>query len=201
MSTLLTTSLSILFSASCFFLTACSAQNIAPPLAIAETQPTPIPSNDGVITIAAVGDIMLGSTSINDTFLPPNDGRDSLKAVTPILAAADIAVVPSVHDEAGNVDGLPNTALEIMASGTPLVATPVGGIGAVATDGETARLVPERDGAALAGVIAELIDHPEQRRALGERSRQVAMTEYSWSRTTERFTRIYERVLDHPHAS
>jgi hypothetical protein len=49
------------------------------------------------ITIAAVGDIMLGSTSINDTFLPPNDGRDSLKVVTPILTAADIAF--------GNLEG------------------------------------------------------------------------------------------------
>ena len=53
-----------------------------------------------------------------------------------LLAAADVAVVPSVHDEAGNVDGLPNTVMEIMASGTPLVTTPVGGIGAVATDGD-----------------------------------------------------------------
>ena len=60
-----------------------------------------------------------------------------------LLAAADVAVVPSIHDEAGNVDGLPNTVLEIMASGTPLVATPVGGIATVATDG--------RDGPARAG--------------------------------------------------
>ena len=55
--------------------------------------------------------------------------------VPSLLAAADVAVAPSVHDDAGNVDGLPNTVMEMMASGTPLVATPAGGIGAVATDG------------------------------------------------------------------
>ena len=56
------------------------------------------PSNNSEpITIAAVGDIMIGSTSINDSYLPPNDGRDILKEVTPILSKADIAF--------GNLEG------------------------------------------------------------------------------------------------
>ena len=63
--------------------------------------PTPTPfaksSDTQTITIAAVGDIMIGSTSINDTYLPPNDGREMLKEVTPILSAADIAF--------GNLEG------------------------------------------------------------------------------------------------
>jgi poly-gamma-glutamate capsule biosynthesis protein CapA/YwtB (metallophosphatase superfamily) len=60
--------------------------------------PTPISSNDKEsLTIAAVGDIMLGSTSIDETFLPPNDGADILKEVTPILSKADIAF--------GNLEG------------------------------------------------------------------------------------------------
>lgn len=60
--------------------------------------PTPAKSaNNEPVTIAAVGDIMLGSTSINDTFLPPNDGADLLKEVTPILSKADIAF--------GNLEG------------------------------------------------------------------------------------------------
>ena len=45
------------------------------------------------------------------------------------LAASDVAVVPSVKDEAGNVDGLPNVVMEALASATPLVATTAGGIG------------------------------------------------------------------------
>jgi len=60
--------------------------------------PTPVKSaSEEPLTIAAVGDIMLGSTSINDTFLPPNDGADILKEVTPILSSADIAF--------GNLEG------------------------------------------------------------------------------------------------
>lgn len=93
----LTITLTLLLTAICIFSASCSAQNVAPAKAIAETRSTPTPLPGDTITIAAVGDIMLGSTSINDTFLPPNDGRDSLKAVTPILTAADIAF--------GNLEG------------------------------------------------------------------------------------------------
>ena len=60
--------------------------------------PTPAkPINNEPITIAAVGDIMLGSTSINDTFLAPNDGADLLKEMTPLLKQADITF--------GNLEG------------------------------------------------------------------------------------------------
>ena len=60
--------------------------------------PAPTPStNKEPITIAAVGDIMMGSPYPNDSRMPPNDGADLLKEVTPILAAADIAF--------GNLEG------------------------------------------------------------------------------------------------
>jgi hypothetical protein len=62
---------------------------------VVKTQPTP--ANKEPITIAAVGDMMIGSTFPNETRMPPNDGADVLKDVTPILSAADIAF--------GNLEG------------------------------------------------------------------------------------------------
>ncbi|MBX3243197.1 MAG: CapA family protein [Acidobacteria bacterium] len=60
--------------------------------------PTPLPEKDpNLISIAAVGDVMLGSPFPNDTRMPPNDGADILAAVAPILSAADIAF--------GNLEG------------------------------------------------------------------------------------------------
>jgi glycosyltransferase involved in cell wall biosynthesis len=114
--------------------------------------------------------------------------------VPALLAAADVAVVPSIHDEAGNVDGLPNTVLEIMASGTPLVATRVGGIGDVAADGHTARLVPERDAGALAAAIAGLLGEPSQRSAIGQRARELVRRDHGWARVAEQLEIIYEQV-------
>lgn len=62
-----------------------------------EATPKAKPQNSEPITIAAGGDIMLGSTFPNETRMPPNDGADSLKAVAPLFQAADIAF--------GNLEG------------------------------------------------------------------------------------------------
>jgi len=88
----------VLFTAVIIAGLACQPAALRTPVAEAETHPSATPEKpSGSITIAAVGDIMLGSTSINDTFLPPNDGRDLLKGVTPVLSAADITF--------GNLEG------------------------------------------------------------------------------------------------
>ncbi|HTG89346.1 MAG TPA: glycosyltransferase [Vicinamibacterales bacterium] len=113
--------------------------------------------------------------------------------VPALVAAADVAVAPSVHDAAGNVDGLPNTVMEIMASGTPLVATHVGGIDAVATDGTTARLVPERDSRALADAIDGLLLDRAMGLAIGRQARDLVGRQHSWARVAEDFEAIYQR--------
>jgi glycosyltransferase involved in cell wall biosynthesis len=120
-------------------------------------------------------------------------GVVSHDVVPALLAAADVAVVPSVHDDAGNVDGLPNTVMEIMASGTPLVATPAGGITAVATDGVTARLVAERDVRALASAIDEVLRDRPAAALMGRRARDFVCRHHSWSRVAEDFEAVYER--------
>ena len=77
-------------------------------------------------------------------------GNLSQDEIAAWLATADIVAIPSVHDDSGNVDGLPNIVLETLASGTPLVTTPAGGIGSVVQNWRTGVIVPERD-AAIAG--------------------------------------------------
>src|SRR5262249_22936160 len=58
-------------------------------------------------------------------------GKLSQDVVGAWFAAADVVAIPSVRDDSGNVDGLPNTLLEGLASGTPVVATTAGGIAGV----------------------------------------------------------------------
>ena len=111
--------------------------------------------------------------------------------VAECLAAADVAVVPSVRDDAGNVDGLPNVVMESLASGTPLVATTAGGIGAVAHDGENALLVGERDPAALARAIEALLSDAGLRGRIGAAARQSVLDRHSWAHVAERFERSY----------
>lgn len=50
------------------------------------------------VTIIGVGDMMLGTNFPSDSYLPPNDGKDLLKEVTPILDSADLTF--------GNLEGV-----------------------------------------------------------------------------------------------
>jgi len=121
-------------------------------------------------------------------------GNQSQDEIARLAAAADAIAVPSVHDEAGNVDGLPNVALEALASGTPVVATRVGGLPQVIRDGHDGRLVPERDAAALADALGELLEDRDAARAIGAAARERVMRDFSWARVAERFEIAYDRI-------
>jgi glycosyltransferase involved in cell wall biosynthesis len=117
-------------------------------------------------------------------------------AVADHLAAADVAVVPSVHDTSGNVDGLPNVVLEALASGTPLVASRVGGIPSVVTDGRTGLLVPERNVEALAAAMDHLLGDAGLRDQIGQEARSEAVRLRSWERVSERFEAAYRAARE-----
>ncbi len=114
------------------------------------------------------------------------------QSVPLVLAAADVAVVPSIRDDAGNVDGLPNVVMEALASGTPLVATAAGGIGAVVTDGDNGLLVPERDAAGLATAIGRLLADRELGARLGARARSRVQADHGWNGVARAFEAAYD---------
>lgn len=112
-----------------------------------------------------------------------------------LFAAADVVCVPSVRDDSGNVDGLPNVVLEALASGTPVVTTPAGGILAVVQDGVTGLIVPERDGGALARAVGRLVADPDSGRRIGAAARALMQDRFGWGRVAERFEAAYGAAL------
>ena len=121
-------------------------------------------------------------------------GTQPQDRIARLAAAADVIAVPSVHDAAGNVDGLPNFALEALASGTPVVASAVGGLPQAIEDGLTGRLVPERDAAALAAAIGDLLRQPDVAAQMGRWARQRIERDFGWDRVAERFEHAYDRA-------
>lgn len=118
---------------------------------------------------------------------------------TPALyAAADIFVVPSIHDEHGNVDGLPTTILEAMAVGRPVIASRVAGIGLAVTDGQHGLLTPERDAAALARAAITLIQDSALRGRLGQNARDRVHQELNWTAVARTLSEIYAGVSPAP---
>ncbi|MGA7730639.1 MAG: glycosyltransferase [Chloroflexia bacterium] len=108
------------------------------------------------------------------------------------FSGCDLFVLPSVVDQQGNVDGLPNTLLEAMASARPVVATSVAGIPLAVKDGDNGLLVPEKQPGELSSAINLLLDAPELRAQYGEAGRRRVENELNWQTTALTFNRLYE---------
>jgi len=81
--------------------------------------------------------------------------------VSPVLASADIFVLPS------RWEGLSRALMEAMAAGVPVIATHVDGIKDLITDGVNGLLVPSEDSERLENSILQLLDDPEMMKRIG----------------------------------
>lgn len=113
------------------------------------------------------------------------------EAMAAALATADVAVVPSVVDRAGNVDGLPNALLEALAAGRPIVASRIAGIPDVIEDDRNGLLVPGQDSAALASALSRLLCETATRERLASAARKTALTQLSWDAAAQAFEECY----------
>lgn len=105
-----------------------------------------------------------------------------------VYADLDIQLVCS-HSEA-----LPFALLEGMASGLPVVATQVGGVGDVVEPGRCGALVPAADDAALARETLQILGDPARRAAFGARSRERALQGFSQHDAVARVGALIERL-------
>ncbi len=114
---------------------------------------------------------------------------------TPALyAACDLFVAPSIHDENGNVDGLPTTVLEAMAAGRPVVASHVAGMELVVRTWEDGILTPEGDVLALSDGLTLLLVQPELRKQMGHAARRAVEERYNWGAVAAQFEHIYRQA-------
>lgn len=102
-------------------------------------------------------------------------------------AAAEMVIMPSHYESFGMV------ALEAMATGTPVIASEVGGLAFLIRDGENGFHVPSRDPEALAERIYELLINPACRDRLGHQARLYAQ-KYAWPIIVDRMMRAYQSV-------
>jgi colanic acid/amylovoran biosynthesis glycosyltransferase len=88
--------------------------------------------------------------------------------IVEMLAQSNLFVFPAVEDGTGDRDNLPTVIIEAMASGLPVVATGLGGIGEIVTHKTNGLIVPQKDPDALADAIAFLAEHAQLRRSYGQ---------------------------------
>lgn len=100
----------------------------------------------------------------------------------------DVFVQPSLRD------GLPNALLEAMACEKAVIATSVGGILDIVTDGENGKLVPTNTAGELASAIDKLLTNQRLRKKLGSVARQTIMSKFTLQSELNRNLAVYRRL-------
>lgn len=125
-------------------------------------------------------DLCMGSTVV---FL----GKRAQDTLPYYYSASEVLVMPSLYESFGMV------ALEAMASGIPVIASEVGGLGYLVQDGVTGYTVPDSDPAALCEKLASLLGNHELRIALGQKAAEYAK-EYAWEKVAAAVMKVYAEV-------
>jgi glycosyltransferase involved in cell wall biosynthesis len=113
-----------------------------------------------------------------------------------VYRSAQVLVLPSVARTCYGRDvavsellGL--AVLEAMASGTPVVASAIGGVPEIVRDGQTGFLVPPGDIEALRERLSRLLDDPTLAARMGANARQDVVERFTWSHVAQRCLEAY----------
>ncbi len=106
-----------------------------------------------------------------------------------IMPCLDVFVLASV------TEGLPLTVLEAMAARRAVVATRVGGIPEVISDGVNGLLVDPGDVAGLAAAILALLGDRKKSRAMGERGRDTVLEKFTVEKMVGSMERVYADLV------
>ena len=99
-----------------------------------------------------------------------------------LAASAKIVVLACLTANDGDEDGIPVALMEAMAVGTPVISTPVGGIGELLEGGDAGLLVPPGDAVGLAIAIERLLDDASLRERLSKRGRLAVAARHDLTR-------------------
>jgi N-acetyl-alpha-D-glucosaminyl L-malate synthase BshA len=106
------------------------------------------------------------------------------------LGVADVFLLPSELESFGLA------ALEALACEVPVIATRIGGIPEVVTEGETGYLSDVGDTRKMADDVMKLLADEDMRRAFGEKGREQAIQRYGSDKIIPQYISFYEKVLD-----
>lgn len=111
--------------------------------------------------------------------------EEELKA---LIAAADVALVPSIYEPFGLV------ALEAMALGTPVVAARTGGLADIVDNGRTGLSFAPGDPGQLAAAVVETLSDPRAAAARAELARAELPKRFNWRHIAEDTVAVYEQA-------
>ena len=135
--------------------------------------------------------------ALPETFPPDltlsTHGRvDDLDQLVTLYSAADLFLCPS------RADNLPNTVLESLACGTPVVGSNTGGIPDMARPGQTGWLFESSNADAFHAQLRAALDARNEWPAYQERGRQLVEAEFAVEKIARRYLTLYEELIATP---
>lgn len=112
-----------------------------------------------------------------------------------LYARADLFLHPSEMGRDGNQEGVPNSILEAMASGLPVLATSHGGIPEAVEHGVSGLLVAERDDAALAAEMLALAGDPVRFAAMSKAAAEKVRADFDVAATVRALEDLYDEAV------
>lgn len=157
--------------------------------------------------IAALADIADLHWSME--FIGDGPNLDSVKALAQKLGLSQRVAFLGVRDDVperlscadalvlvSRWEGLPLTILEAMRAGLPVVASDVGGVSEVVSDGVTGHLVPRKGHVELVEALRRLISAPETRAQMGAAGRFRFESEFTFGMMLQRTLSVYHGILE-----
>mgnify|MGYP004649599721 FL=1 len=126
-------------------------------------------------------------------------GLVSHDALPDLLRAQDIFLAPCVIDAAtGMRDGIPNTVIEALSFGLPVIATTVNALPEIVRHEETGLAVPPGDPEALADAVQRLLASPDEARRLASAGFRLARDMFSPDANARRLADLFLHAGDRP---
>ncbi|PYI76944.1 MAG: colanic acid biosynthesis glycosyltransferase WcaL [Verrucomicrobia bacterium] len=122
-------------------------------------------------------------------------GFISQEQLRDIYYRSHIFVHPSQTGRDGNVEGIPNSMLEAMASGLPVFATDHGGIPEAVENGVSGVLVRERDHEALANALLTATQDSDSLARIARNGAEVVRKNFDLQAQAQRLEEIYLRLI------
>ncbi|MCP3870068.1 MAG: glycosyltransferase family 4 protein [Gammaproteobacteria bacterium] len=114
-------------------------------------------------------------------------GKIGPDEIASMYRSADIMLNPTT------VDNMPNSVLESLACGVPVVTTNVGGVPFIVEDGKTALLVDQGDSEGMAEKVCSLLENPELYARLVKNG-LAEVKQYSWSEVGDCWISLYKKL-------
>lgn len=122
-------------------------------------------------------------------------GQTKNEAIFDELYGHDILLVPSVQAKDGDREGIPQTTVEGMATGIPVIASDHAGLPELVINEETGLQIPERDPQALSEAIKQYVENPDLVARVSKNGRKKTEENHNIHSQIEKLEKFYDQCL------